>query len=34
MLVHRTPPSEIAEVLAIGEDWLDARRWAILQQLR
>jgi DNA-binding NarL/FixJ family response regulator len=34
MLVHRTPPKEIAEVLAIGEDWLDARRWAILQQLR
>ena len=34
MLVHGTPPSEIAEVLAIGEDWLDARRWAILQQLR
>jgi DNA-binding NarL/FixJ family response regulator len=34
MLVHGTPPSEIAEVLAISEDWLDARRWAILQHLR
>ena len=34
MLVHGTPPSEIAEVLAISQDWLDARRWAILQHLR
>jgi DNA-binding NarL/FixJ family response regulator len=34
MLVHGTSPSEIAEVLAIGADWLEARRWAILQQLR
>jgi DNA-binding NarL/FixJ family response regulator len=34
MLVHGTPPSEIAEVLAISEEWLDARRWAILQLLR
>jgi DNA-binding NarL/FixJ family response regulator len=34
MLVHGTPPGEIAEVLAISEDWLDARRWAILQHLR
>lgn len=34
MLVHGTPPMEIAEVLGIGEEWLDARRWAMLQQLR
>ena len=33
MLIHRTSPSEIAEVLAISDDWLDARRWAILKQL-
>jgi DNA-binding NarL/FixJ family response regulator len=34
MLLHGVPPCEIAEVLAISEDWLDARRWAMLQQLR
>jgi DNA-binding NarL/FixJ family response regulator len=33
MLVHRASPREVAEVLAISDDWLDARRWAILQQL-
>lgn len=34
MLVHGAAPSEIAEALGIGEEWLDARRWAMLQQLR
>lgn len=33
MLVHGTPPSEIAETLEITEEWLLARRWAILQRL-
>ncbi len=30
MLVHRTPPSEIAATLQISEEWLTARRWAML----
>jgi DNA-binding NarL/FixJ family response regulator len=34
MLLHGTPPTEIAEVLGIGEAWLDVRRWEMLQQLR
>lgn len=33
MLVHGTPPAEIAEVLAISERWLDARRWGMLERL-
>jgi DNA-binding NarL/FixJ family response regulator len=33
MLVHDTPAGEIADVLGISEDWLDARRWAILRRL-
>ncbi|HKP89717.1 MAG TPA: response regulator transcription factor [Thermoleophilaceae bacterium] len=33
MLVHRTPPSEIARVLDISERRLDARRWAMLRRL-
>ena len=33
MLLHRTPPGEIARVLGISEHWLDVRRWAMLRQL-
>jgi DNA-binding NarL/FixJ family response regulator len=33
MLVHRTPPGEIARVLDISERRLDARRWAMLRRL-
>ena len=33
MLVHRTPPAEIARVLGISEQRLDGRRWAILRRL-
>jgi DNA-binding NarL/FixJ family response regulator len=33
MLLHSTPPSEIARVLGITEHWLDVRRWAMLRQL-
>ena len=34
MLVHRTPPDEIAETLNMSEEWLTARRWAMLECLR
>jgi DNA-binding NarL/FixJ family response regulator len=34
MLVHGTPEAEIAATLGIRRDWLQARRWAILDQLR
>ncbi len=34
MLMHRTPPAEIAETLNISEQWLTARRWAMLECLR
>ncbi len=34
MLVHRTPPAEIAETLNMSEEWLTARRWAMLECLR
>ena len=33
MLVHGTPPTEIAATLTIDERWLSARRWAILERL-
>jgi DNA-binding NarL/FixJ family response regulator len=33
MLVHRTPPAEIARVLDMTEGRLDARRWAMLRRL-
>jgi DNA-binding NarL/FixJ family response regulator len=33
MLVHRTPPGEIARVLDMTERRLDARRWAMLRRL-
>ena len=33
MLVHGTPPSEVAETLAISPGWLTARRWAMLRRL-
>ncbi len=34
MLVYGTPPADIATVLGVSEQWLAARRWAILDQLR
>ena len=34
LLAAGTPPDEIASVLAVSEEWLDARRWAMLQQLK
>ena len=33
MLIHGTPPAEVADTLAMSPDWLLARRWAILQRL-
>jgi DNA-binding NarL/FixJ family response regulator len=33
MLVHRTPPDEIARVLGISEQQLNSRRWAMLRRL-
>ncbi len=33
MLMHRTPPAEIATTLGMDEDWLRARRWAMLKRL-
>jgi DNA-binding NarL/FixJ family response regulator len=33
MLVHRTPPAEIARVLGISEQRLDGRRWAMLRRI-
>lgn len=33
MLVHGTPPSEVADTLAISPAWLTARRWAMLRRL-
>jgi DNA-binding NarL/FixJ family response regulator len=33
MLIHRTPPAEIARVLDMTERRLDARRWAMLRRL-
>lgn len=34
MLMHGTPPAEIAETLNMSERWLTARRWAMLECLR
>jgi DNA-binding NarL/FixJ family response regulator len=34
MLLHSTPATEIAEVLALTDEQLDARRWAMLEHLR
>jgi DNA-binding NarL/FixJ family response regulator len=34
MLVNGTPPAEIAEVLGVDDEWLDIRRWAMLQRLK
>lgn len=34
MLLHGTPAAEIAVTLDVSEDWLIARRWAILRRLR
>lgn len=33
MLVHRTPPAEIAATLGMDESWLATRRWAMLKRL-
>lgn len=33
MLVHGTPAGEVADTLSMPEDWLVARRWAILRRL-
>jgi DNA-binding NarL/FixJ family response regulator len=33
MLIHGTPPDEVADTLAMSPDWLLARRWAILRRL-
>ena len=33
MLVHGTPPREVAETLTVAPDWLLARRWAIVRRL-
>jgi two-component system, NarL family, response regulator DevR len=34
LLAAGTPPDEIATVLAVSEEWLEARRWAMLKCLR
>ncbi len=33
MLLHGTPPDEVAQTLGMSADWLLARRWAILRRL-
>lgn len=33
MLMNGVAPGEVAEVLGITEEWLDMRRWAILQRI-
>jgi DNA-binding NarL/FixJ family response regulator len=33
MLIHGTPPAEIASVLGLSERWLDARRWAMVRRV-
>jgi DNA-binding NarL/FixJ family response regulator len=33
MLVHRTPPADIARVLGMSEQRLEGRRWAMLRRL-
>lgn len=34
MLLHGTPPDEVARTLGVKESWLSARRWAMLERLR
>lgn len=34
MLVHGTPPAEIATTLGVEETWVLARRWAIAERIR
>jgi DNA-binding NarL/FixJ family response regulator len=34
MLLHGTAPPDVARTLGVGESWLTARRWAMLEQLR
>jgi two-component system response regulator DevR len=34
LLAAGTPPDEIASVLSVSEEWLEARRWAMLECLR
>jgi DNA-binding NarL/FixJ family response regulator len=34
MLVAGTDPDEIADVLGVSRDWLEARRWAMVERLR
>jgi DNA-binding NarL/FixJ family response regulator len=33
MLLHGTPPEDIARTLAVAASWLGARRWAMLERL-
>jgi DNA-binding NarL/FixJ family response regulator len=33
MLMNGVPPVEVAEVLGLTEEWLDIRRWAILERI-
>jgi DNA-binding NarL/FixJ family response regulator len=33
MLINRIAPAEVAEVLGISSEWLEMRRWAILQRI-
>jgi DNA-binding NarL/FixJ family response regulator len=33
MLIHGTPPEELADTLGMSPDWLLARRWAILRRV-
>ena len=33
MLLHGTPPAEVADTLGMSDEWLQARRWAILRRL-
>jgi DNA-binding NarL/FixJ family response regulator len=33
MLLHGTPPEDIARTLAVADSWLGARRWAMLERL-
>jgi two-component system, NarL family, response regulator DesR len=34
MLIHDTPPAEVAKVLGVSRAWLSTRRWAVLDTLR
>ena len=33
MLLHGTSPAEVADTLDMSDEWLQARRWAILRRL-